>query len=117
MTANCPTCPRTHSNPFPLILAGILVLLMLASVHAVITHGQAAIAAQNCFSGQGQVMKQIFYDPLTGRSMKFCNQNGNWFVSIDHCQGGNVTCFPRTAAKCLRDVLNYAVRSGFLPPH
>jgi hypothetical protein len=113
MTTSCPAYPRSHSNPFPLLLGIIAVVIMLASAHAVITHGQAAIDAQNCFNGGGTVMKQIKFDPITGRSMKFCNQSGNWYVSIDRCEGGNVTCFPRSAAKCLRDALDYARRSGF----
>jgi hypothetical protein len=89
---------------------------MLASTHAVMNHGQAAINAQNCFNGAGQIMKQNFIEPQTGRHMSFCNQSGNWFVSIDGPDGGNVTMFPRSMAKCLRDVLDYAIRSGFLPP-
>ena len=89
---------------------------MLASAHAVMAHGQAAINAQSCFNGAGQIMQQVYTDPTNGRRMSFCNQQGNWFVSIDSCDGANVTCFPRSFAKSLRDVLDYAIRSGFLPP-
>ena len=112
MTADCPDFPR--SNPFPLLLAGILILLVvLASVHAVIAHGQAAMEGQRCFNGQGQIAKQILYDPLTGRSMNFCNDHGKWYVAIQGPDGGNVTVFPRSFARCLQDVLEYARRSGF----
>ena len=119
MTAHCPTYPRRHTSAAPLMLlvcVGVLAWLMLASTHAVMTHGQAAIDAQNCFSGKGQVMKQVLMDPLNGRRMSFCNQNGRWFASIEGPDGGNVTMFPRSAAKCLRDVLSYARRSGFTTP-
>lgn len=114
MTAACPSFPRTHSNPFPLVLVGILVLLVgLASVHAVIRHGEAAITAQRCFGGEGQTMREVYEDPLNGRQMSFCNHKGNWYVSIDAADGGNVTMFPRSFARCLRDVIDYAKRSGF----
>jgi hypothetical protein len=114
MTAAC--YPRNHSNPFPLLLAGILVLLIVASVHAVIAHGQAAITAQDCFNKNGQVMKQVLYDPLTGRSMHFCNDHGKWYVAINGPDGGNITTFPRSLARCFQDVLEYAQRAGFTQP-
>jgi hypothetical protein len=118
MTAHCPTYPRRHSAAPLMLLVCVVILawLMLASYHAVATHGQAAINAQNCFNRDGQVMKQVMMDPLTGRRMSFCNQNGHWFVSIDKCEGSNVTCFPRSFAKSLRECLEYARRSGFTTP-
>jgi hypothetical protein len=122
--------PQSKSgNPLALLLILVLVIGvvyfavtmpthvdMLASTHAVIAHGQAAINAQNCFNGAGQVMNQVYIDPKSGKRMSFCNQHGQWFVSVDDCNGGNITCFPRSFAKSLRDCLDYAIRSGFLPP-
>lgn len=119
------------ANPFALFLIFLLLVVLafmamapampnssqiLASAHAVMAHGQAAINAQSCFNGAGQVMGQNYIEPRSGRHMSFCNQNGHWFVSIDGPDGGNVTMFPRSMAKCLRDVLDYAIRTGFLPP-
>lgn len=114
MTTIC--MPRNRFNPFPLLLGIIICVIVLASVHAVMAHGQAAMTAQNCFNGGGQVMKQVMQDPLTFRQMRFCNQQGHWFVSIDAHDGGNVTMFPRSMAKCLREVLDYAIHSGFTEP-
>lgn len=120
------TLHPTRSNPFGLLAVGLLVLLaalglmILASTHAVIAHGQAAISAQNCFNGNGVIQPQVYLDPLTGRTMRFCNEHGKWYVSIDAEDGRNVTMFPRSLARCLRDVTSYAERSGFtrlLGPH
>jgi hypothetical protein len=110
----CATFPRSRSNPFPLIVLSIIAaVIVLASTHAVIRHGSAAMAGQNCFNNGGQVMSQVLQDPLTGRYMKFCNDHGHWYVAINGSDGGNVTVFPRSFAHCLRDVLDYAQRSGF----
>jgi hypothetical protein len=117
MTAVC--MPRNRSNPFGILLifAILASLIVLASTHAVMNHGQAAINAQNCWNGQGQVMKQIYFEAKSGRTMQFCNQGGKWFVKIDGPDGNNITMFPRSFARCLRDVLDYGIRSGFLPLH
>ena len=105
--------PRTRFNPFPLFVVGILVLMILASAHAVIAHGQSAITAQNCFNDGGRVMKQVYVDPLTGRHMSICEKDGHWFVAINSSDGSNVTMFPRSMARCLSDVVDYARRTGF----
>jgi len=105
--------PRSHFNPFPLFVVGILALMILASAHAVIAHGQSAITAQDCWNKGGQVMKQVYVDPLTGRHMSFCEKDGHWFVAINAPDGGNVTMFPRSMARCLSDVIEYAKRTGF----
>lgn len=112
MSAAC--YPRSRSNPLPwLILLCCLALMIVASLHALKTHGTAAITAQNCFNGHGTVMRQTMIDPLTNRKMSFCMMSGHWFISIDADDGGNVTMFPRSMAKCLQDVMEYAWRSGF----
>jgi len=109
------TMTRSHSGGGLLLLlvAAGLVLMITASYHAITTHGLAAVSAQDCFNGGGQVMQQVLEDPLSGRRMTFCRQNRQWFVSIDEPDGGNVTMFPRSWAKSLRDVIEYAHRSGF----
>jgi hypothetical protein len=110
------TMHRARSN-VPLfllfVMAAILGWMMLASVHAVMRHGTAAIDAQNCFSGKGMTMKEVRYEPGTFRKMSFCQMGGHWFISVDACDGGNVTCYPRSFAKCLRDVIRYAEEHGF----
>jgi hypothetical protein len=121
MTAACLPRPGVgahggHGGAVPLLLLLLAVgafLIVLASTHAVIRHGSDAITAQNCFNGGGSVMKQVMEDPVSFRQMRFCNQNGHWFVSIDAHDGGNVTMFPRGFARCIRDVIDYAKRSGF----
>ena len=112
MTAAC--LPHPRPNLVPLALLAAAFLAALASYHAVVTHGNAAIDAQHCFQGGGTVMPEMMQDPLTGRIMRFCHDNGNWFISIDAPDGGNVTMFPRSFAKCLSDVIAYAKRSGFI---
>lgn len=114
MTAITASYPRRSPNLLLILLAGIAFLVVLASAHALLNHGSAAIDAQRCFSGGGTVMPQIMADPLTGRTMEFCKTpDGRWYISINGRDGGNVTMFPRSFAKCLRDVLEYAKRSGF----
>ena len=88
-----------------------------ASTHAIETHGEEAITAETCFNGAGSVMSQKYVDPTTNRKMSFCNQHGNWFVSIDECTGENVTCYARKLAKSFSDVKDYAIHNGFFPPH
>lgn len=108
--------PRPRPNLLlPLILLALagLALYFMASYHAVMTHGSAALAAQKCFDGGGVIQREIMQDPITGRMMRFCVQDGNWYVSIEGCDGGNVTCYPRSFAKSLSDVISYAVRSGY----
>ena len=106
--------PRSHFNPFPLFVVGILVLMILASAHAVIAHGQSAITAQDCWNKGGEIMREVMQDPLTGRFMEFCRKDGHWFVGIFGPDGGNITLFPRSFARCLSDVIGYAKRSGFV---
>lgn len=107
------TAYRSRPNLIPLFLTILAFLAMLASYHAVMTHGHAAIDAQNCFNGGGTIMREVMQDPLTGRMMRFCVQNGNWYVTIDGCDGSNITCFPRSFAKSLAEVIDYAKRAGF----
>lgn len=110
---------RRQGNPFGaflLILVGALLVygIFLASTHAVITHGNAAIAAQRCFQGEGKIIGPTMVDLLTGRTMEFCkDMGGRYYVKIDACDGGNVTCYPRSFAKSLSDLVNYAKRAGF----
>ena len=107
---------RSNHSLLPFLLVGLALLvyaIMLASTHAVINHGQAAMDAQNCWNKGGNVIPEVRYDPITFRKMSFCEQNGRWYVSIEAPDGGNVSAFPRSFAKCLRDVLDYAERSGF----
>ena len=112
MTAACLPRPRPNLIPLFIILAGLALLAFVASYHAVMTHGTNALDAAHCFN-HGQIMPQIMQDPLTGRMMRFCLENGRWFVSLDGCDGGNITCFPRTFAKSLSECLEYAKRAGF----
>jgi hypothetical protein len=86
------------------------------SSHALEKHGTDAIAAANCFNGAGTIMTQQYIRPDDGRKMSFCRMGSNWFVKIDTCDGINVTCFPRPGALSLREVLDYAIHSGFVPP-
>ena len=103
---------------FMFLWAGISTSVQItASPHALAKHGDTALTAQDCFNGSGQTMTQKYTEPSSGRTMKFCNLHGSWFVSIDAEDGKNVTMFPRSMAKCLNDVLQYARNSGFLPPH
>jgi hypothetical protein len=106
---------RNSLAPFLILIAlAILGWFMLASAHALLTHGQAALTAADCFNGGGTIMPEKMQDPLTGRIMSFCkDKQGGWWVSIDACDGGNVTCFPRSFAKSLRDCLEYAKRTGY----
>lgn len=114
------TLPRPRVILPSVIIIIVLMLALLAtiapSMHALARHGQAAINASNCFNGKGQVMQQQMIDPLTNRRMSFCNMGGHWFVAINAEDGGNVTIFPRSFAKCLSDVISYAKRSGFTRP-
>lgn len=106
------TLPRPRPNLFPLALIALAALAVVASYHAVMTHGQAALDAQHCF-GNGTIQQEVMQDPLTGRTMRFCLEQGKWFISIDAADGSNVTMFPRSFARCLADVIDYAKRSGF----
>jgi hypothetical protein len=114
------TYPRSSHSAAPVLLfmaVIVIAMIALASTHAVIRHGAAAISAQNCFNGSGTVAPQSYLDPMTGRKMFFCNQRGNWFVRVDDEKGRNVTMFPRSFARCLRDVIEYAQRSGYITPY
>ena len=113
MTAMCMPRSRSSFGLWFLLICGIALAIILASTQAVVRHGESAMTAQRCFQGEGQTMRQVYVDPLTGRQMSFCNQQGHWFVSIDGPDGGNVTMFPRSFARCLTDLVEYAQRSGF----
>lgn len=106
---------KNHSSNGFLVFVALAILAFLAvqmSAHAWKTHGTAALNAAHCFDN-GQVMQEMRRDPLTGRTMKFCIENGHWFIKIDFKDGNNLTMFPRSFAKCLRDVIDYAIRSGY----
>jgi hypothetical protein len=113
MTAISVPAQHNHSGGVFMILVGLVILAMVASAHAVMTHGSAALDAMNCFNGEGMIAPQIYVDPMSGRTMEFCHNNKGWFAKIDGCDGGNITCFPRSFAKSLRDCIEYAKRTGF----
>jgi hypothetical protein len=114
-------CPN-HSRPFPLgrilivLVLGILAwfIVMQLSPHAFMTHGQAALNARDCWNKGGTVIPEVMQDPLTGRYMQFCRDKDNhWYAGIFGSDGGNVTAFPRSFAKCLTDLVEYAKRTGY----
>lgn len=114
MTALTALYPRRSPSLLLILLAGVALMAVVMSAHALMTHGNAAVDAQRCFNGNGTIAPQIMADPLTGRTMEFCkDKSGGWYIKIDGPDGGNITMFPRSFAKCLRDVLEYAKRSGF----
>ena len=114
---------RFFFSPKFLLFVAILLLAWLgitslahinvtASVHALVRHGPEAMTAQNCFNGGGMILS-AFLDPETGRKASICKMGGEYFVSIDDSDGGNITMFRRDFARCLRDVIDYLNRSGF----
>lgn len=114
MTALTAPYPRRSPSMLLVLLAGIAFLVVLASAHALLNHGSAALDGQKCFNGGGTIAPKIMADPLTGRTMEFCKDpNGRWYISITGRDGGNITIFPRSFAKCLSDVVQYAKRTGF----
>lgn len=119
MTAISAPMPRHSSAPFLYFLLGLIfVAIVMVSAHAMLTHGSAASKAAQCFNGQGTIQKQIFVCPLNGRTFEICKGfDGVWYVMINGCDGKNITCFPRSAAKCFSDVAAYAKKTGFTFPY
>jgi hypothetical protein len=121
-TREIPLRQHNHSlRPYLLVLLVTLAAFLFAvsiSSHAFLTHGSVAMKAADCFNGKGTIQPTLFVCPDNGRTFEVCKGfDGFWYVMINGCDGKNITCFPRSAAKCFSDVASYARRSGFTFPY
>jgi hypothetical protein len=116
-TTRTPAFPKFPTTLVFILLAWLAItaigyLGVTASTHALIRHGPEALSAQNCFNGSG-MLRGTFLDPETGRKASICELRGQFFISIDGPDGGNITMFRREIANCVRDVADYLRQSGF----
>jgi hypothetical protein len=83
--------------------------------HAVEKHGEDAVAAYQCITGEGSIQGK-YTRSADGRVATICEMNSVFYVVLEEKNGDAVTAFKKDKLKCLAQVLNYINNRGYGVP-